>query len=74
MEPFEFLRDVQAVSFMQLCLLLASPIALFMMAHLLFPGPGEPIRMRERYLQQAPLIWGFALFVVMILSKNLRVH
>jgi hypothetical protein len=100
------LRDVGAVSFLQLCLLLASPIALFMMAHLLFPGRGEPVVMRDYYFQQAPLIWGFALlgtlvgtfalpwasgdtvirlnnlsgfpmialFVVMIISKNPRVH
>lgn len=60
------LRDVPAVSFLQLCLLLASPIALFMMAHLLFPGPEEPTRMREYYLRQAPLIWGFALLGTLV--------
>ncbi len=60
------LRDVPAVSFLHLCLLLASPVALFMMAHLLFPEPGEPTRMREYYLRQAPLIWGFALFGTLV--------
>lgn len=60
------LRNVPAVTFLQLCLLLASPVALFMMAHLLFPGRGEPTGMRDYYFQQAPLLWGFALFGTLV--------
>jgi hypothetical protein len=50
------------VTFLQLCLLLASPVSLFMMAHMLFPDPAGPTDMRAHYVRQAPLIWGFALF------------
>jgi hypothetical protein len=61
------LRDLPEVSFLQLCLLLASPIALFLMAHLLFPAEDDMDSLREErglrdyYLAQAPLIWGFAM-------------
>lgn len=55
------LRALPEVSFLQLCLLLANPISLFLIAHLLFPDRDGTRRMSEYYMDQAPLIWGFAI-------------
>ena len=54
------LRALPEVSFLQLCLLLTGPVSLFLIAHLLFPDPVEGTSLADYYLDQAPLIWGFA--------------
>ena len=51
------LRALPEVSFLQLCLLIAQPISLFLIANLLFPDRDGAKSMRGYYMDQASLIW-----------------
>ncbi|MBM5812121.1 MAG: hypothetical protein FJ191_09175 [Gammaproteobacteria bacterium] len=55
------LRAVPAVSFWAVLTLLAGPIILYLIAHLVFPRPAEGADLKEHYYSQAPLLWGLVL-------------
>ena len=52
------LRNVPMVSFWAMLMLLAGPVCLFLMAHLLYPRPVEGADLEAHYYRQAPLLWG----------------
>lgn len=55
------LRDMPMVSFWAVLMLLAGPVFLFLIAHLLYPSPIEGADLGAYYYRQAPLLWGLVL-------------
>jgi hypothetical protein len=51
-------HGVGEVSLLAVMTLLASPVFLFVVAHLLYPPPSESSDLRGYYYRQAPLFWG----------------
>jgi hypothetical protein len=49
---------VEEISFMAVLALLASPVLLYLIAHLLFPKPAENADLKAYYYRQTPLLWG----------------
>ena len=52
---------LQEISFVAVLTLLASPVFLFLIAHLLFPSPVKDADLESYYYRQAPLLWGLVL-------------
>ena len=51
------LRDVSEWSFLALLLLMAAPVCLFLMAHLVFPEPVEDTKLEDYYYGEMRPIW-----------------
>ena len=49
---------LEEISFLAVLTLLASPVFLYLIAHLLFPSPVENADLKSYYYRQAPLLWG----------------
>lgn len=49
---------LEEISFIAVLTLLASPVFLYLIAHLLFPSPTENADLKSYYYLQAPLLWG----------------
>lgn len=65
------LQQVDTWTFPAMLLMLATPIALFTIAHILFPPDGQFANLGEYYFAQARLIWVLAL-VTVILGVSFR--
>lgn len=49
------------ISFLAVLAVLAPPILLFLIAHLLFPARAEGADLEDYYFRQAPLLWGLVI-------------
>lgn len=58
------LADVHELTFLAVLVVLAPPILLFLIAHLLFPAEAENADLEDYYYSQSPLLWGLVLGVV----------
>jgi hypothetical protein len=52
---------VGELSFVAVLTVLATPIFLFLIAHLLFPGEATGADLEDYYYAQAPLLWGLVI-------------
>lgn len=60
------LRVVEVWTFPVLLLMLAGPITLFCISHLIFPSKIEGADMKKFYFSNSRLIWGLAAFTVIV--------
>ena len=65
------LRDVSEWSFVALLTMLAAPVCLFLMAHLVFPEPVDGADFEEYYYGEMRPIWGLGL-VTVVASTSFR--
>jgi hypothetical protein len=54
------LAPIVAWSFPAMLLMLGSPIFLFLIAHVMFPGQGSNVSLDDYYFEKARLIWALA--------------
>jgi hypothetical protein len=52
---------LEEITFLAVLTIVASPVLLFLIAHLLYPSPSENADLKSYYLQQSPLLWGFVI-------------
>ena len=57
---------LEEISFIAVLTILASPVFLYLIAHLLFLEPAEEADLREYYYRQAPLLWGLVVAVTIV--------
>jgi hypothetical protein len=55
------MEGMDQISFLGVLAVLASPIVLFLIAHLLFPTQAKGADLEEYYFRQAPLLWGLVI-------------
>ena len=55
------MEEVGEIAFLAVLVVLATPILLFLIAHLLFPTQAEGADLEEYYYSQAPLLWGLVI-------------
>jgi hypothetical protein len=55
------MAGIGEITFVAVLTVLSSPICLFLIAHLLFPGHVEDARLEDYYYRQAPLLWGLVI-------------
>lgn len=60
------LQEVEIWTFPAVLLMLASPIFLFTIAHVLFPRKGQFENLGEYYFARTRLIWGLALMTIVV--------
>ncbi len=65
------LRGLPEISYGQTMGLFVGPVVLFLMGHLLYPDPVEDVDLRGYYYRQAPVLWGLAILVVLVLDTVL---
>jgi len=55
------MTSLETISFWAVLSILASPVFLFLTAHLLYPSPIENTDLRDYYYRQAPILWGLVI-------------